>query len=86
MQIPPAEYVNIIEERRGFGFVALILAFAFGMLAAQTYAHFALQCYRVVTVEEEREPAVETFVNASARTLKPVLRPHSTLQSRGVTL
>ena len=47
--------------------MALILAFSFGVLAAQTYAHFALQCYRVVTVEEEQEPTVETVVTAGAR-------------------
>ena len=86
MQKPPAEYVNIIEERRGFGFVALILAFSFGMLAAQTYAHFALQCYRVVTVEEEREPTVETFVTVDAGRVRPVLQLHRALRSRGVTL
>ena len=65
--------------------MALILAFAFGILAAQTYAHFALHCYRVVTVEEEQEPTVETFVMADAERLRPVLRLHKALQSRGVT-
>ena len=45
--------------------MALILAFSFGILAVQTYAHFALQCYRVVIVEEEQEPTVETFLTAA---------------------